>query len=122
VAVKSYRQLTAWQRAMDLVVEVYKVTRKFPREEIYALTNQVRRAVVSVPSNIAEGQSRGFGVEFRRYLSIALGSLQEVETQLMIARRLAYIDDPILKSVLGLADEVGRLLRGLHKSVHLTSN
>jgi four helix bundle protein len=89
--VKSYRDLLAWKRAMDLVVPLYELTRVFPREELYGLTGQVRRAVVSVPSNIAEGQGRGQGNEFTHHLRIARGSLQEVETQLIVASRLGYV-------------------------------
>jgi four helix bundle protein len=107
---------------MDMVFEVYKLTRGFPKEETYALTNQLRRAAVSVPSNIAEGQGRGVGNEFARFLRIAIGSIQEMETQLLIAERLGYICESDLKPVLELADEVGRLTRGLLKSVTITSN
>jgi four helix bundle protein len=80
MAVKSYQDLVVWQKAMDFVVEVYKLTRRFPRDETYGLTNQVRRAAVSVPSNIAEGQGRGVGQAFSHHIRIAQGSLQEVET------------------------------------------
>jgi four helix bundle protein len=106
---------------MELVVQVYQVSAGIPREEIYGLTSQVRRAAVSVPSNIAEGQGRGVGNEFRHHLRIAQGSLQETETQLMIAERLGFVTAQRLQSVMELANEVGRLLRGLHQSVS-TSN
>jgi four helix bundle protein len=86
------------------------------------LTNQVRRAVVSVASNIAEGQGRGAGNEFPRYLRISQGSLQEMETQLLIAERLGYLDAVTLTATLEKAHEVGRLLRGLHKAVAKSSN
>jgi four helix bundle protein len=117
MAAKSYQELVVWQRAMDLVAEIYKVTAVFPKEEVYGLTNQIRRAAVSVPSNIAEGQGRGVGNEFARHLRIAQGSLQEVETQLMIARRLGYANTVAVTGALELAGEVGRLLRGLRKSL-----
>ena len=83
--VRSYQDLVAWQKAMDLVTKIYQVSHKFPREEIFALTSQLRRAAVSVPSNIAEGQGRNSTKEFRQFLAISLGSVAELETQLIIA-------------------------------------
>jgi four helix bundle protein len=115
--VTHYQELIAWQRAMELVEQVYRATRRFPRDECYGLTNQLRRAAVSIPSNIAEGQGRGIGGEFAHHLRIANGSRQELETQLMIARRIDYMDDATLADVLALTSEVGRLLTGLHRSV-----
>lgn len=87
--VKNYRGLIAWQKAMDLVEEVYRATREFPREEVFALSGQLRRAVVSIPSNVAEGQGRWSTKEFLHHLSISYGSLREVETQVLIAYRLS---------------------------------
>ena len=115
--VKNYQELIAWQRAMDLVEDVYKATKDFPREEIYALTSQIRRAAVSIPSNIAEGQGRRTTADFLRHLSIAYGSLREVETQILIARRLQYIAQPKMEEVMDRAGEVGRLLNGLMSSL-----
>src|SRR3954452_15455759 len=117
MAVLHYRELVVWQKAMDLVVSVYELSRTFPREECYGLTNQVRRAAVSIPSNIAEGQGRGIGQSFANFLRIASGSLQEVETQLLVAQRLGFIDDRVAASVLERAAEVGRLLGGLLRSL-----
>lgn len=117
MAVLHYRDLIAWQKAMDLVESVYRLTESFPREERYGLTNQVRRAAVSVPSNIAEGQGRGVGAEFAHHLRIANGSRQEVETQLLIAVRLGSIDAAVADPVLGQAYEVGRIVWGLHDSI-----
>jgi four helix bundle protein len=114
---KNYQELIAWQRAMDLVELVYKASRGFPREEIYALTSQVRRAAVSVPSNIAEGQGRRTTSDFLRHLSIAYGSLREVETQFLIASRLGYLTMPQVDLVMQKAGEVGRLLNGLMNSL-----
>src|SRR6266446_9707604 len=91
MAVKRYTDLVAWQKAMDLVEQVYKLTKSFPREELYGLTSQLRRAAISIPSNIAEGHCRNGSREFVHHLSIALGSLGETETQIMIAQRLGYI-------------------------------
>ena len=115
--VKNYRELIVWQKAMDLVEEVYKSSRDFPREEVYALTSQIRRAAVSIPSNIAEGQGRKSTSEFLHHLSIAHGSLREVETQTLIAHRLHYLAQATTDDVMNLAAEVGRLLNGLMASL-----
>jgi four helix bundle protein len=115
--VKNYRELIVWQKAMDLVVEVYTVSKSFPREEVYGLTSQLRRAAVSVPSNIAEGQGRRTTADFLRHLSISYGSLREVETQMLIAARLRYLTDRRCQDVLNMAAEVGRLLNGLMSSL-----
>jgi four helix bundle protein len=100
---------------MALVKCVYEVTRTFPREEIYGLTAQMRRAAVSIPSNLAEGAARTGRKEFAQFLSIAKGSLSELETQLLISAELGYLDHK--HEVFQLAEEVSRLLSGLHKSV-----
>jgi four helix bundle protein len=113
--IRNYRDLIAWQRAMDLCVDVYRTTKKLPREEIYGLTNQIRRASVSIPSNIAEGQGRGGDREWRQYLRIAYGSLREVETQAMLAGRLGYITETDVQRLLDNTAEVGRLVNGLLK-------
>jgi len=113
--VKRYKDLIAWQKAMDLVEQIYKITRNFPKEELYGLTSQVRRAVISIPSNIAEGHCRNGRREFIHHISIALGSLGEVETQVILAQRLGYIADSA--SMLEMASEVGRLLVGLMHSL-----
>jgi four helix bundle protein len=88
---KSYRDLVVWQKAMDLVTATYRITARFPREETYGLTSQLRRAAVSIPSNIAEGQGRRGLVEFRHFLRQASGSLMELETQVLIAERLGDV-------------------------------
>jgi four helix bundle protein len=116
MASQSYRDLFAWQRAMDLVELAYRHSRRFPKEEMFALTSQLRRSAVSVPSNIAEGQGRGTNPEFVHFLRIAHGSLRELETQFLIARRLEYMDDEQLVEVLSVAATVGKLLHGLMKS------
>ena len=117
MAGKNYRDLFAWQKAMDLVEVVYKATGQFPKEEIYGLANQLRRAVVSIPSNIAEGQGRSSSNDFRRFLAISCGSLREVETQILIARRLDYLNQAQTERLLNLAGEVGRLVNGLSNSL-----
>jgi four helix bundle protein len=120
MASRNYRDLLAWQKAMDLVEAVYRATRDFPREELYALTGQVRRAAVSVPSNIAEGEGRRSRRDFVRYLPIAYGSLRELETQLLIAGRLDYLTEAETEELLQSTGEVGRLLNGLSRSLSRT--
>jgi four helix bundle protein len=113
----SYRNLIAWQRAMGLVTGIYGATRGFPRDELYGLTNQLRRAAVSVPSNIAEGQARFSRREFHYFLSIARGSLVEIETQLCIAQNLGYLSTKQAQPLLTQTAELGRILNGLIASV-----
>ena len=110
----SYRDLVVWQKAMDLVVEVYRLTKKLPKEETYALSSQMRRAAVSIPVNIAEGQDRNTNKEFCNYLYIARGSRAELETQINICIRIGYltIEDDIETSM-NLINEVGRMLSKL---------
>jgi four helix bundle protein len=120
MAVKCYRDLIVWQKAMDFVVCVYQITPRFPKEEVYGLTQQLRKSSVSVPSNIAEGQGRKSTQDFLHFLSIARGSLNEAETQILIAERLRYLDESSKAELFSLSAEVGRLLNGLVKS--LTQN
>lgn len=117
MVIRNYLDLVAWQRAMDLVEMVYCLTQRFPKEEVYGLTAQVRRAVVSIRSNIAEGEGRESKQEFLHFLSIAHGSLREVETQLRIAVRLKYLRDEDLNTTQQLCEETGRILNGLMKSL-----
>ena len=118
MAVKSYKELIVWQKGMDLVETVYKATAKFPKEELYGLSSQLRRAVVSVASNIAEGQGRKSTKEFMRHLSIAYGSLVEAETQLEIARRLEYLEEPEYITMMESAGEIARMLNGLNSALN----
>jgi four helix bundle protein len=112
-----YRNLVAWQKAMDLAAAVYRATAQFPREERYGLTSQARRAAASIPSNIAEGQGRrSSDDEFVRFLQIALGSLCELETQLELAVRLGMLEKQGAMPLRSSSDEVGRILNGLIKS------
>ncbi len=113
----SYQDLIAWQKAMDLVEEIYKATRSFPKDELYGLTSQVRRAAVSVPSNIAEGQGRLTAGEFKQFLGHARGSLLETETQILLAGRLQYISPEEMNRLLKQSGEVGRILNGLIGSI-----
>ena len=113
MAAKHYKELIVWQKAMDLVYLVYQATKSFPKEELYGLTNQIRRAVVSVPSNIAEGQARKSTAEFRNFLYIARGSMAETETQLIIAARLNYIQEPQVQEIMAVHNEVSKMLSAL---------
>src|SRR5262245_61505237 len=101
MSVRHYRELIAWQKAMDLVEAVYFDTECFPRREVFGLTNQMRRAAVSIACNIAEGQGRGSTGEFLHFLAIARGSAQELETQILIAQRLKYIEAERVNCLLG---------------------
>ena len=115
---QNYRDLIVWQKAVSLVTEVYRATQVFPKEERFGLTSQIRRAAISVPSNIAEGQGRLTRGEFRQFLGHAKGSLLELETQLIIAQNLGYLDgsEPLLDKTA----EVARLLNGLLNSLTQT--
>jgi four helix bundle protein len=118
LAITNYRDLMAWQSAMDLVESVYRLAKAFPKEEIYTLSSQRKRAAISIPSNIAEGQGRRGDREFSRFLEIAHGSLREVETQVLIAQRLQYINESTSDPVLELASKVGRLIMGLLNKIN----
>ncbi len=111
--VHSYRDLVVWKKSMALVLDVYRCTQAFPKIEIYGLTSQLRRAAVSVPSNIAEGQARRSTGEFKQFLGNARGSLAEVDTQLLIARDLAYLENEVSKELLDNTAEIGRMLNAL---------
>jgi four helix bundle protein len=113
MASRNYRDLIAWQKAMDLTVAVYRSTQSYPSSEMYGLVSQSRRAAVSVPANIAEGEGRGTKPEFARFLRIAHGSLRELETHLMLAARLSYIAERAASETLDQCSEVGRLISGL---------
>lgn len=115
-----YRQLKVWQKAMDLTMEIYSLVNKFPREENYALSDQMRRSVVSIPSNIAEGQGRNSAKEFVNFLSIARGSLWELETQIEISERLHYIDSGQKNKVYEQTEEIGKMLNALATSLEQT--
>ncbi len=117
MSVKTYRELVAWNKAMDLVQTVYTLTKSFPTDERFGLITQLRKAAVSVPSNLAEGQGRGSRLQFAQFVSVAYGSLCEVETQLIIASRLHYLKQDDSSLVLDLTGEIGRLLNGLAKSL-----
>lgn len=113
--IHSYKDLDLWQKGMELVKGVYQVTQDFPDTERYGLTMQIRRAAVSVPSNVAEGFRRQHNKEFRQFLHIALGSCAELETQLLLAHEIGYLDAP--EKTLDLMDHISRMARNLIKKL-----
>jgi four helix bundle protein len=117
VVLKNYKDLTVWQKAYELSLDIYRVTKKFPREEVYGLTSQMKRAAVSVPSNIAEGYGRKSRGEYLQALSIAYGSLCELETQALLAGDLGYIDKNDLERLQTSMGDVERMLKALIKSL-----
>ncbi|OYW13590.1 MAG: four helix bundle protein, partial [Rhodospirillales bacterium 12-54-5] len=114
--VRSYKDLVAWQKAIELADKIYEITERFPKHELYGLCAQIRRATVSVPSNIAEGSVRG-KKEFSHFLNIARGSLAEVETQIIIAARRNYVTQHEAEEIESTAEELSRVLMGLLKSL-----
>ncbi len=113
----AYRDLIAWRKATDLALDIYRATQKFPKDEIYGLTSQMRRAAVSVASNIAEGKGRYSLKEFAQFLYRARGSLLELETQLFIAEELHYLEPLVFRRIEDRTKELGRILNGLTRSV-----
>lgn len=113
--IRSHKDLIVYQLSMDLVIDVYRITKAFPKEELYGLTAQIKRACVSVPSNIAEGAGRRGKAEFIRFLYIAMGSLSEVDTQLEIAGRLSFFeaDERILKKINLIKNMIAKLIKSL---------
>jgi four helix bundle protein len=109
--IDSYRDLVVWQQAMELVVSIYELTKSWPREELYGLTNQVRRAAVSIPSNIAEGYGRESSASYQHFLRVAQGSLKELETHLLISARIGISTSAAIDPVLTACESVGKLLR-----------
>lgn len=110
---KSHRDLIVWQKAMNLAVEAYRLTSKFPSSESYRLVSQITRAAASVPANIAEGNSRGTKKDYAQFLSVAKGSLMEVETFLMLAVRLKYLEQDETAGAFGLITEISKMLTAL---------
>ncbi|MEZ5993458.1 MAG: four helix bundle protein [Planctomycetota bacterium] len=122
MAEQHVRELDAWKVSMDLVTEVYRLTKLWPKEELYALTNQIRRAAVSVPSNIAEGQGRGTTRDFLRFIGVSYGSLMEVQTQLLISERLGYQDRKSTERVEQLAERTAKVINGLRRALRKKLN
>jgi four helix bundle protein len=115
--IQSFQDLVVWPKAIALVIETYRISRPFPDEERFGLTAQIRRAVVSVPSNIAEGHGRHHTADFCRFLSIARGSVKEVECDYVIAEKLAYVTADDLSLARSLSDEISRMLSGLQRTL-----
>jgi four helix bundle protein len=117
MTVNSYRHLRVWQKGMDLVVASYDVTKQFPQNELYGLASQIQRAAVSIPANIAEGHGREHLGDYLHHLSMANGSLMELETHCMLAGRLGYLKVEPINQLLDQTAEVGRMLAGLIRSL-----
>jgi len=111
--ITSYQDLKVWQLAMDLAFDCYKVTRAFPRDELYGMTSQIRRASSSIAANIAEGHGRENTGSFIQFLRIGQGSLKELETYLVLAARLEFIDAKQSKELLGVTEEIGKMIRSM---------
>jgi four helix bundle protein len=111
--IKNYSELVVWQKAMDLTAQVYELTKRLPKEEIYGITSQMRRAAVSIPSNIAEGHERHSRKEFTHFISIAQGSKAELETQLLLCVKIGYLIDTDISGIINLLHEVGKMLTTL---------
>ena len=120
--IRSHRDLQAWQKSSKLALSIYRITSRFPRDERFGLTIQLRRAVVSVPSNIAEGYGRGSRQDYLRFLRMARGSLYEVDTQLLLAAELGYLTGDAHDQVQAGVDEVGRIIAGLIRSIENTQD
>ena len=118
----SYKDLIVWQKSIVLITEVYAITRNFPTEEKFGLVNQLNRAVVSIPTNIAEGWGRESSKNYLQFLRISRGSLMEVETLVLISKNLNYINDEQHKLITNGIEEVGKILQGLIKSIQQKIN
>jgi four helix bundle protein len=115
--IKTHRDLDVWKKSISLVTSIYRTTKEFPKEEVYGITNQIRRSAVSIPSNIAEGSARQGNKEYTQFLYISLGSLSELETQLIIANNLKYLSEKDFELVMGNLIEIRKMLIGLIKFV-----
>ena len=118
MSLRNHKDLTVWKRSFELVILLYKVTDNFPKSEKYSLTSQIRRSAVSVPSNIAEGAARSSKKEFNQFLYIALGSLSELETQILIAAEVNYLNP---NDIIPMIEEIRKMLLGLIKSLKTTN-
>jgi four helix bundle protein len=121
MALNSYRELSVWQRGMDLAVACYRVTQAFPREEMFGLTSQIRRSAAAIPANIAEGYGRGHRAEYIQFLRIAEGSLNELETHVTLASRVEILSSNAAEPVLSRCDELGKMLASLGRSLQRES-
>ncbi len=114
---RSYKDLDVWKLSVDFVKLLYEITNEFPASEIYGLTNQIRRAAISIPSNIAEGQGRNSAKEFNQFLAISLGSTAELETQLIIAKEIDYLNEEQLNPLIERLDIIRKMLKSLAKTL-----
>jgi four helix bundle protein len=114
---KTHKDLDVWKQSIELVTIIYEVTKSFPKEELFGITSQIRRAAVSIPSNIAEGAARNHNNEYRQFLYIALGSGAELDTQLIISNNLSYLSDKDLEQVVNKLTSISKMLQGLIKSI-----
>jgi four helix bundle protein len=121
MSIRSYRDLVVWQEGMQLAKAIYLATERFPKQEIYGLISQLRRCSVSIPSNIAEGHARDSTLEYLRFISISMGSLAELETQVLLAKELDYLTEVEVRSILEPSDVLGKRLRSLANSLRTKS-
>ena len=115
--IRDFKDLIVWQRAMELVAEVYRLVKILPKEELYSLNDQIRRSAISIPSNIAEGQGRNSVKEFIHFLAIAKGSKAELETQLLLCVKVNYLNNTEIENAINLIHEIGKMLNALQKSL-----
>lgn len=113
--IEDYKDLIVWQRSMELAEEVYRLVKKLPKEELFALSDQIRRAVISIPSNIAEGYERNSTKEYIHFLSIAKGSKAELETQLLLCTKIHYLNNSDIEKSISLIQEIGKMINSLQK-------
>ena len=118
----NYKSLKLWQKSVDLAVEIYKVTSFFPKEEMYGLTSQIKRSAVSIPSNIAEGAGRNTKKDFNNFLGISIGSSSELDTQLIIASRIGFINESLLQTLQKQIEEIQKMNWALKRSLKLTND
>ncbi len=118
IKIKTYKDLNIWKRSIELVKDVYEITRLFPKEELYGLTSQIRRSSIAIPSNIAEGFTRFYNKEYRQFLYIALGSCAELETQITISNSLNYIDDGSAKKLSDEIEIICKMITNLIKKIN----
>ena len=115
--IRTHKELNVWKASIELVTEIYRLTKGFPKEETYGLTNQIRRASVSIPSNLAEGAARSSNKEFSYYISIAIGSIAEIETQLFISRNLGYLNESDFEKLDTKLTDIRKMATGLKKTI-----
>jgi len=116
--IRNYKDLNIWKRSIELVKNIYEISNSFPKEELYVLTSQLRRTAISIPSNIAEGFSRFHNKEYRQFLYIALGSCAELETQIIIANYLKYLDDDKFNDIINESEVICKMISNLIKKVN----